>query len=114
MNRRVRLTVRLGDGLTDVRTGLQENAQAPDMMRFCITGAQGAARRLVGATDASSHGESEDGNGLKALKTLAQDDISDRGIENGVATTDACHAVGKTLLCAMPDGTAAWRCFTRR
>jgi hypothetical protein len=32
MNRRVRLSVRLGGGLTDVRTGQQENDDAPDMM----------------------------------------------------------------------------------
>ena len=40
MNRRVRLTVRLGGGLTDVGTGQQENADADDMMRFYLASAQ--------------------------------------------------------------------------
>jgi len=38
--RRVRLTVRLGGWLTDVGTGQQENADAHDMMRFCLAQAQ--------------------------------------------------------------------------
>jgi len=38
--RRVRLTARLGGGLTDVGTGQQENADAHDMMRFCLALAQ--------------------------------------------------------------------------
>ena len=42
MNRRVRLTVRLGGELTDAGTGQHENAGAHDMMRFCLAPGQAA------------------------------------------------------------------------
>jgi len=76
----------VGGGLTDVRTSLQGTAGSPDMMRFCLTGAQGAVPRQTDATDAAGDSGSEDVDGLKAWRHRRRDDISERGGENGVPT----------------------------
>ena len=76
----------VGGGLTDVRTSLQGTAGSPDMMRFCLTGAQGAVPRQTDATDAAGDSGSEDADGLKAWRHRRRDDISERGGENGVPT----------------------------